>query len=132
MSHGRCRVRVCRDCCCGTGDKHPGVDHDGLLERLTLGVRRAALVSVTSCLLACDSSNVVVVSPSQAGRKAGGQPVWLRQVLDEVSVDAIADWVLRGGPGMSLLPPTLAAHAMVPPPAAVSGGPEPGMVNQVH
>lgn len=122
MSHGRCRVRVCRDCCCGTGDKHPGVDHDGLLERLTLGVWRAALVSVTSCLLTCDSSNVVVVSPSQAGRKADGQPVWLRQVLDEVSVDAIVDWVLRGGPGPSLLPPTLAARAMAAPLTASESG----------
>jgi hypothetical protein len=118
VSSGRCRVRVCRDCCCGSTRKHPDVDHDGLLARLTSRVGGAAEVAVTPCLLACEHSDVVVVSPGAAGRRAGGRPVWLGSVLDEVAVDAIAAWVASGGPGLAAPPSALAAHAMVAPPLA--------------
>jgi (2Fe-2S) ferredoxin len=64
-------------------------------------------VTVSTCLLACDRSNVVVVSPSRQGRRAGGRPVWLRQVLSLGVTDAIAAWVRRGGPGLSPLPAEL-------------------------
>jgi hypothetical protein len=98
---GACIVRVCRDCCCGTQRKHPGVDHDGLLARLEAGVGAGARVLPSACLLACDESNVVVVTPSPDGRRAGARPVWLRAVLDDAAVDAIAGWVRRGGPGVA-------------------------------
>jgi (2Fe-2S) ferredoxin len=110
MSGGGCRVRVCRDCCCGTARKHPGVDHDALLGRLSCAVAGSAVVDVSPCLLACDRSNVVVVSPSRDGRRAGGRAVWFKEVLDELAVDAISGWVVAGGPGLTALPATLRGH----------------------
>lgn len=111
---GTCIVRVCRDCCCGTEAKHPGVDHDGLIARLEAGTRGRARVLRSSCLLACDRSNVVVVTPSPAGRKAGGRPVWLQSVLDDATVDAISTWVARGGPGVAPAPETVSEKAFAP------------------
>ena len=113
-----CRVRVCRDCCCGTQAKHPGVDHDGLLARLRSGVAGSGRVDVTRCLLACDRSDVVVVSPSPAGRRAGGRPVWLAWVLDEGIVDAVAAWVRSGGPGVADPPAAVQLHVTDPGPLA--------------
>jgi len=101
------RVRVCRDCCCGTARKHPDVDHDALLDRLVEATEGVASVEVTSCLLACEKSNVVVVQPAATTRLAGGRPVWLRGVLDVRAVDAIARWVRAGGPGAADLPGSL-------------------------
>ena len=106
-----CRVRVCRDCCCGTTRKHPDVDHDGLLDRLVAAVGEAGRVDVSPCLLACERSNVVVVTPSAAGRNRGGRTVWVARVLEERVVDAIAGWVRDGGPGVAEPPPAVAARA---------------------
>lgn len=111
---GACIVRVCRDCCCGTQEKHPGVDHDGLLARLEVGAGAHARVLRSGCLLACDESNVVVVTPSPGGRRAGARPVWLRAVLDETTTDAISEWVRRGGPGVASIPPALVSRVFVP------------------
>jgi len=96
-------VSVCRDCCCGTRRKHPDVDHDALLRRLDSGTQGHARVAVSTCLLACELSNVVVVAPGRLGREAGGRPTWFKQVLDDSAIDAIADWVRRGGPGLAAL-----------------------------
>jgi hypothetical protein len=101
------RVRVCRDCCCGTSRKHPGVDHDALLDRLVAGTGAAGVVDASSCLLACEKSNVVVVQPASRARRRGARPVWLREVLDVVAVDAIAGWVRAGGPGACAVPAAL-------------------------
>lgn len=109
-----CIVRVCRDCCCGNEDKHPGVDHDGLLARLEVGTRGHARVLRSACLLACDESDVVVVTPSPSQRRAGARPVWLRAVLDDSAVDAIATWVGLGGPGAAPLPALLEEQAFTP------------------
>ena len=109
-----CIVRVCRDCCCGTERKHPGVDHDGLLARLEVGTRGGARVLRSACLLACDESNVVVVTPSVVGRRAGGRPVWVRAVLDDETVDAVTGWVALGGPGVADVPAPLAQQVFAP------------------
>lgn len=109
-----CTIRVCRDCCCGTERKHPDVDHDGLLARIEDGARGTARVAVSECLLACDQSNVVVVSPSPSGRRAGGRPVWIREVLSESVADAVVDWVGEGGPGWAPMPVELADLAFPP------------------
>ncbi|GAA2155523.1 hypothetical protein FHX52_4039 [Humibacillus xanthopallidus] len=101
---GVCTLRVCRDCCCGTQAKHPGVDHEGLLTRLEVDSGDHARVLRSDCLLACDESNVVVITPSPSGRRRGGRPVWVRRVLDDAAVDAIVDWVRAGGPGISGVP----------------------------
>ncbi|GAA2747039.1 hypothetical protein GCM10009868_34870 [Terrabacter aerolatus] len=109
-----CIVRACRDCCCGTERKHPGVDHDGLLDRLQAGTRGSARVLRSACLLACEESNVVVVTPSTEGRQAGGRPVWVRGVLDDASVDAVTGWVTEGGPGVAPLPSELDDRVFAP------------------
>lgn len=117
-----CRVRVCHDCCCGTVSKHPDVDHAALLDRLAQQTVGRAEVSVTTCLLACDRSNVVVVSPSSEGRRAGGRPVWLMHVLGEATIDAVIEWLRHGGPGLSTIPAPLRQHEMTAPPIAVVAG----------
>ena len=118
-----CIVRACRDCCCGTEAKHPGVDHDGLLARLEAGTLGRARVLRSACLLACDESNVVVVTPSPIGRSQGGRPVWLRRVLDEATVDAVALWVRRGGPGVVEPPAELVGSLFAPNALSVAYGP---------
>ncbi len=110
----RPRVRVCRDCCCGTARKHPGVDHDALLDLLVTSTTGVATVDVSPCLLACEKSNVVVVQPGPRGRRAGGRPVWLREVLDSGSVEAIATWLEAGGPGLCDVPASLRALVTTP------------------
>ena len=119
---GTCRVRVCHDCCCGTVRKHPDVDHAALLDRLAQQTVGRAEVSVTACLLACDRSNVVVVSPSHEGRRAGGRPVWLMHVLEEATIDAVVEWLRQGGPGRSTIPAPLRQHEMTAPSIAVVAG----------
>jgi (2Fe-2S) ferredoxin len=98
------RIRVCHDCCCGTPDKHPDVDHDALLRELIEGTRGLAEVSVTSCLLACDRSNVVVVSPG---------PYWFGRVLTRHTVAELVAWIGAGGPSAPL-PETLEHHRIRP------------------
>lgn len=110
----RCIVRVCRDCCCGTERKHPGVDHDGLLARLEADTRGAARVLPSACLLACDASNVVVVTPSPQGRRRGARPIWVGGVLDDEAVDDVVAWVRSGGPGVSPLTPRLEGRVFAP------------------
>lgn len=100
-------VTVCRGCCCGTDTKHPGVDHAAQLVRLREGVGDGGQVRAVKCLDACAHSNVVVVSPSAEGRRAGGRPVWLGWVLADDMLDEITDWVRAGGPGLADPPGTL-------------------------
>ena len=108
-------VTVCRGCCCGTAAKHPRTDHDGQVDQLRDGVAGSARVRVSDCLDACEHSNVVVVTPSPAGRRAGGRPVWLGEVLDPASTADIADWASAGGPGLADRPQTLDVHYFRPP-----------------
>lgn len=98
------RIRVCHDCCCGTPEKHPDVDHDALLRDLVEGTRDLAEVSVTGCLLACDRSNVVVVSPG---------PHWFGGILTPQTVADLVAWVGAGGPSAPL-PETLERHRIRP------------------
>jgi len=94
-------VTVCRGCCCGTDRKHPGYDHRAQLERLRADTAGAGRVAVADCLDACAQSNVVVVSPSPAGRAAGARPVWVLGVLDAATEDEVTAWVRAGGPGIA-------------------------------
>ena len=104
---GRPLVTACRGCCCGTAKKHPDVDHDALLDRLTAGLGDRARVRTSDCLGPCEESNVVVVTPTRAARLLGARAVWLRGVLDDAATDAVVEWVQSGGPG-------------TPPPAGMS------------
>jgi len=100
-------VTVCRGCCCGSQRKHPGTDHARQLAELDAGVAGSGRVRVTECLDACDRSNVMVVSPSRAGRAAGARPAWLGEVLDDETVGEVVAWVRAGGPGVAEQPPGL-------------------------
>lgn len=89
-------VLLCRDCCCGSGSKHPRTDHGAQREALLAcsgvdGVR----VRVVDCLDQCDRSNVVLVRDFTGGRR----PVdtWLGGVLDPRATERVVDWVGEGG-----------------------------------
>ncbi|OLT26417.1 hypothetical protein BJF83_21140 [Nocardiopsis sp. CNR-923] len=108
-----CQLTVCRGCCCGRKKKVPGVDHKAQLARLSAIDDRSGCtvpVRTSKCLGICFQRNVVVVQPSQEGRTAGGRPVWLGGITDEALVEAIDDWIVRGGPGLAPLPDALADH----------------------
>lgn len=108
-------ISVCRGCCCGTRAKHPETDHPGQLAALRAALTDTAVrLRITDCLDACDHSNVVIVSPSAAGRRAGGRPVWLGEILDLDPIDEISAWASAGGPGLADLPGTLDLHAFSP------------------
>lgn len=106
-------VTVCRGCCCGRPEKNPTTDHAGQLAALRerLG---AARVRVSDCLDVCEQSNVIVVSPSPAGRAQGARPVWLGLVHDPDAVTDIADWVQAGGPGIAEPPAILDLYRFAP------------------
>lgn len=91
---------MCRGCCCGTARKHPGVDHDAIVELIGRELDGIAQVVTTECLWACDLSNVVVVNPSVEGRRAGARPAWLTEVNSVERARSLATWVRNGGPGL--------------------------------
>lgn len=97
---------MCRGCCCGTA-KIPGVDHAGQLAALKAELGTVARVRAVNCLDACEQANVIVVQPSEAGRAAGGRPVWLGLVNDSDATADIASWVRAGGPGLAEPPEIL-------------------------
>lgn len=103
----RCLITVCRGCCCGNPHVQPDVDHDHLVADLTAKTDGMALLRVTGCLLACDSANVVVVSPTPRARRLGAQPQWLAGVLHPAINTAIANWISGGGPGLAPIPTSL-------------------------
>jgi hypothetical protein len=91
-------LTVCRGCCCGRAEKHPGTDHGAQLDAFRAG---GATVRVVDCLDACERSNVVVVSPSPAGRAAGARPQWVGGVLEQEITQDVLQWVADGGPGVA-------------------------------
>src|SRR5690349_10762947 len=107
-------LTVCRDCCCGSARKHPGVDHHAQLAALRGAVGERHRVRVSECLSVCERSNVVVVHPTPAARRAGARLVHLGDVLDDTLVDAVATWLDDGGPGVAPLPRTLTARVFNP------------------
>lgn len=110
-----CTVTVCRDCCCGSLDKHPTVDHAGQLTALRAAIGARHRVRTSECLDLCDSSNVVVVQPSRAARRRGARPVHLGEILTDDKVTAVANWIAAGGPGVWPMPATLRDHRVAPP-----------------
>lgn len=108
-SDDACTLTVCRDCCCGSTDKHPDVDHDAQLAALRAGAGRHR-VRVSECLSVCERSNVVVVQPSRAARRGGARPVYLGDILGHDTVDAVSAWLTAGGPGVAEMPSRLGDH----------------------
>lgn len=109
-----CVVTLCRGCCCGTLAKHPDFDHAGQLAQLRAGVVGCARVRVSDCLDACEHSNVIVITPSPAGRQAGARPVWLGEVLEQDTTADVAAWIAAGGPGLADPPDALNPHVFQP------------------
>jgi hypothetical protein len=98
---------MCRGCCCGTTEKHPDVDHDGIASVLdTMTGPGVELVRV-DCLWACGHSNVVVVNPAPEARRRGARPAWIPRVNSIERARTLAAWVRAGGPGVAAPPPEL-------------------------
>lgn len=110
-----CTVTVCRGCCCGNPTLNPGFDHPGQLATLRSQLAGQAVVRVSDCLDMCAQANVVVVSPSVAGRSAGARPVWLGLITDPGATDDLVTWVRAGGPGVADPPATLDLYVVNPP-----------------
>jgi hypothetical protein len=107
-------LTVCRDCCCGDAGKHPDTDHDAQLAAIRCAVGDRHRVRVSECLSVCERSNVVVVHPTPAARRAGARLVHLGDVLDDSLVDAVAGWLDAGGPGVAEVPPVLTERMFNP------------------
>jgi (2Fe-2S) ferredoxin len=106
-SDAGCMVTVCRDCCCGSPAKHPGVDHDGQLQQLRAALPAPHRVRTSLCLDVCEQANVIVVQPSPEARRAGARPAWFGLIGDPAVVDDITAWVRDGGPGVAAIPAIL-------------------------
>ncbi len=113
---GSCTLVVCRGCCCGNARKHPGPDHAGQVTRLRAAAAEHGFrVRTTDCLGPCDQANVIVVTPSPAGRRAGGQAAWIGFATDEDSTEDVVRWTAAGGPGLAEPPLTLELQFISPP-----------------
>lgn len=92
-------VLLCRGCCCGTGARHPQVDH-GAQERLleTAAAQHPGVqLRVVDCLDECDRSNVVVLR--RPGAPARERDTWLGGLLTRRAGEALAAWMSAGGDG---------------------------------
>ena len=107
-------LTVCRDCCCGSADKHPGIDHEAQLGAIRDAVGDRHRVRVSDCLKVCERSNVVVVHPTAAARRGGARPTHLGDVLDDDLVRDVAGWLDAGGPGVAPLPRSLRERVFDP------------------
>lgn len=102
-------LTVCRGCCCGadaTVDPAPAA----LLERLSTACGDAARIRTSDCLGPCERSDVVVVTPSRAGRAGGARTVWVARVTTAPVIEALSAWVAGGGPGVVEAPPAVRAR----------------------
>lgn len=109
-----CVVTVCRGCCCGTTAKHPDVDHPGQLAQLRAGIGGTGQIRTSDCLDACEHSNVIVVTPTPAGRHRGARPVWLGEILEPDTIATVTEWIAAGGPGIAEPTDTIDAHTFHP------------------
>lgn len=87
-------VLLCRDCCCGSVEKHPETDHAGQ-ERALVEAAEAAggRVVPTKCLGQCGRSNVIGVRQRQGSDR---RTLWLGDVLQGEQTAALAGWVQAG------------------------------------
>ncbi|MDQ1727384.1 MAG: hypothetical protein QOK14_1429 [Frankiaceae bacterium] len=107
-------VTVCRGCCCGDPGEPSAGGAAGRLARLRDELADTARVRVTDCLDVCDMADVLIVSPSAAGRIRGGRPVWLGRVLDDGAISDVIAWARAGGPGIGEQPVTVELYEFSP------------------
>ncbi|MDG4785059.1 hypothetical protein O7626_03770 [Micromonospora sp. WMMD1102] len=108
-------MTVCRDCCCGSRTKHPQLDHDAQLDRVRAALGREHQIRTSDCLDVCTQSNVFVVNPTPAARRAGARPVWFGLVLDDAVLTDLIEWIQAGGPGKADLPAVLELSVIAAP-----------------
>lgn len=106
----RVRLNACRECWAGDG-----YELVGRVPLCGLGDREDVQTRSIECFDVCEGDSVAVVQPTAAGRRAGGRPVWLRDTHDPDVVDALAEWIGAGGPGIADEPDLVAIHAFTPP-----------------
>lgn len=100
---------LCRDCCCGTAQKHPRTDHDGQQLALEAAAAEGGVdLRIVECLDECDRSNVVLVRRPGAPRKE--RDTWFGGVLTEAATSALTGWVREGAPAAGV-PSRLSALA---------------------
>ncbi|WP_122982136.1 hypothetical protein [Actinoplanes teichomyceticus] len=117
-------MTVCRDCCCGSRSKHPAVDHDRQLARLRVELAPGHRVRTSLCLDVCAQSNVLVVQPDPAARRAGARPVWFGLVLDDTVLGDIVGWIRAGGPGRAPMSAALELSVITAPrPGGIDASP---------
>ncbi|WP_406354086.1 (2Fe-2S) ferredoxin domain-containing protein [Streptomyces sp. NBC_00658] len=113
-----CTLVVCRGCCCGNPRKYPADDHTWQLERLRAGAEASGgrfAVRTSDCLGPCDQANVVVVQPSGAGRRGGGQVTWIGFAMGDDCTEELIEWAAAGGPGIAQPPAALELQFVRPP-----------------
>lgn len=69
----------------------------------------------SDCLGPCDQANVVVVQPSGAGRRGGGQVTWIGFAMGDDCTEELIEWAAAGGPGIAQPPATLELQFVRPP-----------------
>ncbi len=96
---GSVTVLACRGCCCGTERKHPGVDHQALLDVMEKQVAGSTTrLRVTDCLGPCERSNVVAV-------RRGEDRFWFGNMHGALVTESLAEWAANGAKGQ--VPPEL-------------------------
>lgn len=92
-------VLLCRGCCCGTADKHPGVDHEAQESALSAATEAQPGVELrrVDCLDECGRSNVVVIR--RADVAARERDTWLGGLLTDRASQALAGWLAGGATG---------------------------------
>lgn len=109
-------VVVCRGGDCGSRTKHPGTDHPAQPRAVHTGLAASgASMVASSCLDACDQSNVVVVVPGQTGQDLRGGPTWVGEVLNDSTTINIIEWA-SGGPAVAEDPVLVGLRALQPNP----------------
>jgi hypothetical protein len=88
-------IVVCRDCCCGNLRKHPEFDHDAQLAEIRAAMEGRGKVRTSTCLDACEHSNVVVISERHGLKQKN---TWLAGILGPELTRLLADWLRAGGP----------------------------------
>lgn len=91
MSRPDTVVLLCRRRCCGTGDKHPKVDHDRQEELLEAAAdtHPGVELRIVDYLDECDRSNVAVLRRTSAPPRE--RDTWLGGLLTDRATSALAD-----------------------------------------
>lgn len=79
-----------------------------------LGQRPDVKTRGVDCFDVCEGDSVSVVQPTPEGRRAGGRPLWLRDLHDPDVISAVGTWLDQGGPGIADEPDVVAIHAFTP------------------